>query len=82
MESFEEWRDRVLAAWDRIAPSYVRAQQRPLDGHLRLLWDHGATVEQIAEALEVSFASKHHTKRQALGYAYNLAWTQIGGQDA
>ena len=66
-----------FAAWESIAPSYVKHETVPLAGHLRELHAAGATSLQFREALEVAFAQPGVTKRSALQYAYGIVRRQL-----
>ena len=69
--------DSCFAAWESIAPSYVKHGTLPLAGDLRALHAAGATSLQFREALEVAFAQPGVTKRSALRYAYGIVRRQL-----
>jgi hypothetical protein len=68
--TFDEFEAGALAAWDKHAPSYVKADMHPIRADLRNIHSLGVTVEHFAEILEWAFASPHVTKRRALDLTY------------
>lgn len=66
-----------MDSWQKVAPSYVQATQRPIVGHLRELHAEGATARQFHEALEMAFAKRGVLKREALRYAYGIVRRQV-----
>lgn len=76
-EPEERFLSECAAAWEEVAPSYVRHEMTPLAGHLRELHGIGATARQFREALEIAFAHRGVMKRSALRYAYGIVRRQL-----
>lgn len=77
--AFEVWLERALIIWDQSAPSYVRADMRPLRGNLREMYELGVGVDDWRETIEIAFVKPSVTKRGALEWAYSVLRVKFGG---
>lgn len=65
-------------AWEMTAPGYVKQDVKVLDGELRDWIERGMTPKMFREALEMAFANRDVTKRNALAYAFGIVRRRMG----